>query len=173
MYSPRWALVMKQFNYLISLALFLFAAANSLAHTTDQDELQAFVQEYEAVWQSHDAARLANFFTEDSDMIMGILPRISGRAAIEQWWGQYFSRINPGRQLSISIESWRVVGPGVALLNVDTTTAGTHTETNEIMESRRARGTWIVTRIGSDWKIAALRAHSPIGEMRTAPGTDN
>lgn len=148
-------------------------AGQEVRRAVESDSLEAFVREYEETWQSHDAERLAGFFTEDSDMIVGILPRISGRAAIETWWGLYFSRIDRGRALSISIDSIRRLSPDIALLNVQTTTGGTHSETSEELESRRARGTWVVTRVGGEWKIAALRAHSPVGQQRPVPGTDD
>ena len=137
------------------------------------EPIEEFVRTYEETWQSHSAERLAEHFAEDSDMIVGILPRISGRAAIENWWDVYYSRIDSGRVIAISIESVRVPSPDIALLDVETTTGGTHSETREVLESRRARGTWMVTRVDGDWKISALRAYSPVGEQRQRPGMDN
>ena len=151
----------------------LIAASDSLPQAAESDPLQDLVNKYEETWQAHDAKRLADFFAEDSDMIIGIQPRITGRAAIETSWDLYFSRIDSGRVISISIESIRILSPNIALLNLHTTTGGTHSETNEVLESRKARGTWVVIRSSGDWRISALRAHSPIGELREAPGTDN
>ncbi len=150
------------------------AAIDSLAQTAESGSLEDFIiNEYEETWRSHDAKRLADFFAEDADMIFGIQPRIVGRAAIETSWDLYFSRIDSGRAVSISIDSIRNLSPRIALLNVHTTTGGTHSETNEELPSRKARGTWVVTRVGGDWKIAALRIHSPVGEQRLGPGTDD
>ncbi len=159
-------------KHILPLALMLIAASDSLAQTGESDQLKDFVNKYEEAWQFHDAERLADFFGEDSDMIVGIQPRIVGRAAIETWWSQYFSRIDSGRVIAISIESDRVLSPSIAILNVATTTSGTHSETDETLEPRKARGTWVVIRSSGDWRISALRAHSPIGELREAPGTD-
>jgi hypothetical protein len=97
---------------------------------------------------------------------------VSGRAEIERLWGIYFSRIDRGRLLGITVESARLLGPEVAIVNVATTTGGQHSESGEALETRRARGTWVVTREGGAWQIAALRAHSPVGELRAAPGRD-
>lgn len=157
----------------LPLALLLIVASDAFAQATEADQLEEFVSKYEETWQSHDAERLADFFADDCDMIIGTQPRIVGRRAIEASWNHYFSRINSGRLLAISVESIRMLSPDVSLLNVHTTTGGTHSETNEILESRKARGTWVVTRSGGRWKISALRAHSPIGVLREAPGTDN
>jgi len=97
---------------------------------------------------------------------------MSGRAAIQAWWNVYFSRLDSGRVISISIEFVRVLSADVVLLNVETTTGGTHSETNMTLEPRKARGTWAATRSGGEWRITALRAHSAVGKLRQAPGTD-
>ena len=136
------------------------------------DSLEDFVHRYEKTWQSHDAKLLVDFFAEDADMIIGIEPVITGRASIQAWWKLYFTRLDRGRTISISIDSIRILSPDVALLNVETTT-GSDSETTANLESRRARGTWVVTHRGSGWKISALRAHSPVGQLRDAPGKDN
>lgn len=158
---------------LLLLVLLLATASNSLGQTPEAQSLENFVKTYQETWQSHDASRLANFFTDDSDMIIGIQPIIVGRPAIEKWWDQYFSRIDSGRIVSVSIESMRILGSSIVLLNVQTTTSGIHSETNKGLESRNARGTWVVTSADGEWKIAALRMHSPVGERRLEPGTDN
>jgi len=157
---------------LLPLALLLIVSSMAPAQANKADELQEFIKQYEESWQSHDAERLEGFFADDADMIVGIQPRIVGREAISSWWGGYFLRIDSGRLLTISVESIRLLSPDIALVNVDTTTGGAHSKTNEILESRKARGTWVVTRDSGDWKISALRAHSPVGELREAPGTD-
>ena len=157
---------------LLSLVLLLAFSGQTVAQADEESELREFIKQYQETWQSHDAERLGDFFADDSDMIVGIQPRIVGREAIAAWWNLYFSRIDSGRLLSVSIESIRLLSPDVALINVATTTGGTHSGTNETLESRKARGTWVVTRGGGGWKISALRAHSPVGKLREAPGTD-
>lgn len=152
--------------------LLLIVSGQAFAQANEADELQEFVKRYEEIWQSHDGELLEDFFAYDSDMIVGIQPRIVGREAIAASWNRYFSRIDSGRLLAVSIESMRFLSPDIALINVATTTGGTHSETNEMLESRKARGTWVVTRGGGEWKISALRAHSPIGELREVPGKD-
>ena len=159
-------------KYVQLMVLLLAAASDSLAQTSASDSLEEFVRTYEETWQLHDATRLGNFYTADADMIIGIQPIIVGRPAIETWWDVYFSRIDSGRVVSVSIESMRLLSPAIALLNVATTTSGNHSATNEVMESRQARGTWVVTSAGGEWKIAALRMHSPVGKQRLKPGTD-
>lgn len=156
------------------LLMMSFVVLGPINARADQaNELQEFVRQYEETWQSHDGERLGQFFADDSDMIIGILPRIVGREAIAASWDRYFSRIDSDRLISISIESVRFLSPDIALINVATTTGGSRSETKEILESRKARGTWVMIRAGGTWKISALRAHSPIGELRERPGTDS
>jgi uncharacterized protein (TIGR02246 family) len=159
-------------KHLLPLVLLLIFSGQAFAQANEADELQEFIKRYEEIWQSHDGELLGDFFARDSDMIVGIQPRIVGREAIAASWNQYFSRIDSGRLLTISNESMRFLSPEIALINVATTTGGTHSETNEILESRKARGTWVVTRGGGEWRISALRVHSPVGELREVPGTD-
>ena len=159
-------------KHLLPLVFLLGVSGQACAQAVDADELLEFVKQYGRSWQTHDGARVGDFFAEDADMIVGIEPRIVGREAITAFWSQYFSRIDAGRLLAISVKSQRFLGDDIALINVATTTAGTHSKTNEILEPRKARGTWVVTRGGGGWMLAALRAHSPVRELRAAPGTD-
>ena len=140
-------------KYFLPFALILLAVSQSLADPAASDSLEDFVSRYEETWQSHHAQRLAEFFAEDADII-GIQPRIVGRASIQMWWDRYFSRLDSGRVVSISVESIRILSPDVALLNVATTTGGFHSETSEPLESRKARGTWVVTRSRGAWTIS-------------------
>jgi uncharacterized protein (TIGR02246 family) len=160
---------MKRFS---SLVLLFILSVLALAQPNDADQLEEFVKRYEETWQSHNGDLVGEFFALEADMIIGIQPRFVGREAIAASWSQYFSRIDSGRFLTVSIESIRFLSPDIALINVVTTTGGTRSETNERLESRRARGTWVVTRGNEDWKISALRAHSPVGQLRQEPGTD-
>lgn len=160
-------------KHLLSLMLLLIVSSQAFAQAKETDEIQEFVYLYQETWQSHDAERLGDFFADDSDMIVGIQPRIVGREAVESWWSRYFSHIDGGRVVAISIESVSNLSPNIALLNIHTTTGGTHSKTHEVLESRKARGTWVVTRVSGNWKIAAMRMHSPVGEIREAPGIDN
>lgn len=154
------------------IAILLLSTQSAWAQNSDLSELAQFVKVYEETWNTHDAQLLAGLFTEDSDMLVGIGPRLSGRSAVGRWWEIYFSRIDRGRFLEISIDSVRFLGSDVALLNVDTTTGGEHAETSEMLPTRLARGTWVVVRRHGDWQISALRAHSPLGESREGPGVD-
>ena len=44
-----------------------------------QNELHTRIEDYQKVWNTHQASAVAAFFTEDADMIIGNGPRIVGR----------------------------------------------------------------------------------------------
>lgn len=156
-----------------SLALFVAAgqAASQTANDPSLTEVRAQVQAYERAWNSHDASKVAAFYTDDADMIMGNGPRITGREAIAQWWARYFAAISGRRVGTFRVETIRLLAPGVVLANVSSLTAG-RGEHDEDLPARRARGTWILIARDGRWLISALRGLPAEGEMRVAPGTD-
>jgi uncharacterized protein (TIGR02246 family) len=134
-------------------------------------DVRAQVRAYERAWNSHDASRVAAFYTHDADMVMGNGPRISGRAAITEWWARYFAAISDQRVGTLEVESLRLLTPDVALANVSTLTAG-RDEKDEVLPARRARGTWILTAQDGQWLISALRGLPAEGDVRVEAGTD-
>jgi uncharacterized protein (TIGR02246 family) len=137
----------------------------------EHSELRARVRAYERVWNTHEAAAVAGFFTEDADMIIGNGPRVAGREAIQQWWAGYFVRIAATREATFGIESLQLISHDVALINVNSTTAGRE-EAGQEMPTRLARGTWVMVQRSGDWLISALRGLPALGDLRISPGTD-
>lgn len=134
-------------------------------------ELPSRVKAYEHVWNTHQAGAVAAFFTEDADMIFGNGPKIVGRKAIRDWWDGYFARIDEMRTGTFVIDSLRMITPDVALININSTTAG-HGPTVQQLPTRLARGTWVMVRHSGDWWISALRGLPAEGDVRLGPGTD-
>lgn len=85
--------------------------------------VRAVVDAYGHAWNTHDAASVAAFFSEDADMVMGNGPRVNGRTAIQDWWGHYFGAIDEQRTGTFAVESIRLIAPDVALVNVTSRTA--------------------------------------------------
>lgn len=141
------------------------------ASAQSQADVRALVRAYERAWNTHDASRVAAFYTHDADMVMGNGPRISGREAITEWWARYFAAISDKRVGTFEVESLRLLNPDVALANVGTLTAG-RDEKGEELPARRARGTWILTTQDGQWLISALLGLPAEGDLRVEPGTD-
>lgn len=140
-----------------AIALFV-GCPGTIAAQTPEDivAIGAFVDGYRTAWDAHDPVALGAFFTEDADMIMGVAPAARGRAAVQDWWREYFARQEPERRVVIEIHDVRVVAADVAVLNVATTTRGRNARSEEL-RARRARGTWVVVRKDGMWRIAAMR----------------
>jgi uncharacterized protein (TIGR02246 family) len=133
--------------------------------------VRAQVRAYEDAWNSHDASRVAAFYTLDADMVMGNGPLIHGREGITEYWAGYFAAISDYRVGAFDVEPLRQLTPDVALANVSTLTAG-RGEKHEELPERRARGTWILTARDGQWLISALRGLPAEGDVRVEPGTD-
>lgn len=151
------------------LALFVFSGVCRAEE--GEPELDAFLQAYTAVWNAHDGQALAALFTADADFIMGSLPRTAGREAIGGWWNADFSRIDEGRKGEFELRSFRDIAPGVRLVNVGSTTSGVN-KRGEELETRLARGTWVLVKRNETWLIAAMLGLPAEGEHRSRPGED-
>lgn len=146
-------------------------ATSSVATAEDATSDFGFLEVYTSTWNTHDADALVRLFTADADLTMGNLPLVVGREAIRGWWQAYFSRIDEGRKGEFEVLSNRVIAPGVRLVNVRSKTSGTN-ESGDQLETRLARGTWVVVKTGETWLIAAMRGLPAEGEQRVRPGTD-
>jgi len=114
-------------------------------------------EEYLHTFNTRDAAALAKFFTEDADFIMGNLPRLIGRQAIENWWRNYFAKQEPGRRGTFILKSVSFITSDVTLVNIETVTGG-HDKNSVELRTRKARGTWVLHRQkNGDWLITAMR----------------
>ena len=118
-------------------------------------EFGSFLQAYTAIWNTHDGNALAALFTREADLIMGNLPRIVGREAIGEWWKTYFSRIVEDRKGAFELLSLKELTPEVMLVNIASKTFGVN-EHGAQLETRLARGTWIIVKRNAVLQIAAL-----------------
>jgi uncharacterized protein (TIGR02246 family) len=153
------------------LMILMVLAISDFAATGDDISEFAFLEAYASAWNTHDGDVLAALFTTDADIMMGNLPLIVGRKAIRDWWQIYFSRIDEDRKGNFELLSTRVIAPGVKLVNILSKTSGTNVSGDQL-ETRLARGTWVVVKTGKTWLIAAMRGLPAEGEQRVRPGTD-
>lgn len=161
-------------NHRVNVGLLLLALlVTSGVSPAEQgnSEFNSFLEAYTATWNTHDGDALAALFTADADLIMGSLPRIAGREAIGGWWNTYFSRIDEGREGEFELLSLRDIAPGVLLVNVGSKTSGANGHGEEL-ETRLARGTWVLVKRNETWLIAAMRGLPAEGEHRLRPGED-
>ena len=161
-------------NHRVGRGLVLLAVlTTSCAQPAKQGEsdFRAFLDVYTETWNQHDGAALGALFTADADLIVGNLPRVSGREAIGESWDMYFSRLDEGRRGEFELLSLRDIAPGVLLVNIGSKTSGISGR-GEVLETRLARGTWVLVERNDTWLIAAMRALPAEGEDRLRPGQD-
>jgi uncharacterized protein (TIGR02246 family) len=161
-------------NHRVNLGLLLLALLVTSGVSPAEEgnsEFDSLLEAYSATWNTHDGDALAALFTADADLIMGSLPRIAGREAIGGWWNTYFSRIDEGRKGEFELLSLRDIAPSVRLVNLVSKTAGANRHGGEL-ETRLARGTWILVKRDESWLIAAMRGLPAEGEHRLRPGAD-
>ena len=122
----------------------------------DSAAVRAQIEAYRNAWNTHESDAIAGFFTEDADMVMGNLPAAHGRQAIQDWWGDYFARQEPERNITTAVNSVKIIGANVALASVATTTGGQDANGKALL-TRKARGVWLMRKRDGDWLIDTIR----------------
>lgn len=155
----RFSLTVMLVNVLIVTVTITASFPGMATAQTNKDSatVYAMVESYQSTWNTHESAALAGFFTKDADMVIGNLPAMHGRQAIQKWWQKYFAQQESERKLTIAVNSIRHLADDVELVNVGTITGGKDTRGVEFHE-RKARGTWLLRRHNSSWLISALQA---------------
>lgn len=128
----------------------------SVEHTNSLRSVAlAFVTDFEKVFNEHDPSAVSAFFRDNADIIVLNGPLIHGKGAIQNFWGNYFSK--PGNYRAwFTIDHIRAISNDVIQINLAST--GAIPGTKENSESlRRSRSTWFLVRESDRWQIDALR----------------
>lgn len=126
----------------------------------DERAIRAVVESYLAARANQDAAALAKLFTGEVDQLVSSGEWRKGRDAVVR--GTLASSQNSGGQRSISIESVRLLAPGVALAD------GRYELKN--LAGGQTRGMWttfLMTGAPGGWRIAAIRNMLPAAPAPT------
>jgi uncharacterized protein (TIGR02246 family) len=156
--TPKFMSLMSRSAAIITTIVVFAVFPSRIAAETYEDSTSVYkqIERYQVIWNTHDAAALAELFAEDADFIMGNQPLIRGRKAIQNWWWNYFKRQETERRLIIIVNSVRIISTDVAVANVATTTGGQDDQGKELL-ARKARGTWVLHRQNGKWLIIAMR----------------
>ena len=154
--SPLTSILMLSVS-IIAMSMFVLALPALMRAQTEEDsvDLREFVKAYQIAWNTHDPTSVAAFFSENADLVMGNLPGVKGREAIESSWRAYFQRQEPNRQITIHVTSKRLLTPSVAVMNVTTTTGPASGDESLIV--RKFRGTWLLQHDDGNWSITSMR----------------
>lgn len=120
---------------------------------SDEDEIRGLVARYVAAREAQDPDRTAALFTGDADQLVSSGEWRRGREALVKG-AMASSRANEGRR-TVVVESIRFITPGVAIADGRYEIAGAGT--------RRMWSTFVVTKTGEGWLIAAIRNMLPAG----------
>jgi uncharacterized protein (TIGR02246 family) len=143
------------------LALVIVVMPSSFGSAAIQNSpaaLRTLVQTFQTVWDAHDAVRVADLFSEDADQIMGDGPTTVGRQAVRQWWETRFASMEPGRRITLTVGSVRLISPDVGVINTVAVSGGRGLQ-GQSLASDTDRGTWVVVNRAGQWVIAALRVY--------------
>jgi len=147
---------------IITTGFFAAGYSSTAASQTFEDSASVyeFVEAYQRTISTHNPVALGAFFTEDANLIMYNLPEVQGRQAIENWWQEFwqsrFNKQEPGRRGTFNVNSVRFLTTDIALANVESTTGGRDSSGVEL-DTRKARGTWLLHRQNDNWLISAMR----------------
>jgi uncharacterized protein (TIGR02246 family) len=156
----------------ISLLLLGLLITSCISPVMEGDsEINSLLEAYTTTWNTHDGEAVAAYYTSDADLIMGSLPLITGRKAIGRWWNTYFSQIAESRKGEFKLLTIRDIAPDVRIVNVCSKTYGRNKDSKEL-ETRLARGTWVLVKRNDIWQIASMRGLPAEGEQRYRPGVD-
>ena len=160
-FALRYVSIITKVASIIAIALIISALTNiAMAQTIgDSASVYKFVEEYQQTINTRDPVALATFFTDDADLMMFNLPGVHGRKAIENWWRDVwqskFNKQELGRRGTFILNSVRFLAADVAVTNIETTTGGQDSLGAEL-QTRKARGTWLLNRQNGNWLISAI-----------------
>lgn len=120
-------------------------------NAADQKQVSAIVTGLEKAWNEHDMHALANLFHEDGTWVLWTGQVWKGRNMIEEGHAAvhktYFRKSIQRKQ----IEELTFVGEGMAVVRTYETLMGDERYPDRVVRSRKLL---VVTRRGSNWKIA-------------------
>jgi len=153
-------------NVALVLTLAAVVVIPSLGSAPTQDSpppaLRTIVQTFQDAWDTHDAARLTELFTDDADQIMGNGPASVGRSAIRRWWEARFAGMERGRTIKLTVNSVRLISPAAGVINTVAVTGGRDSQ-GQPLPSNTDRGSMVVVNRAGQWRIAALRVYDAEG----------
>lgn len=153
--DQRSALMRLALTILASNGVAAGSAPLQAQEAATMSELREYVEAYQRTWNTRNTSALGAFFAEDADMVMYNQPRVQGRRAIEESWQSYFAMQEAERRGTFDVTSMKILAPGVAVVDVASTTAGSPGGMDLV--TRRARGTWLLKKAAGNWQISALR----------------
>ena len=120
---------------------------------TDKKGLDESLEKWITSFNKHDATAVAKTYTEDTDLMGPDGTRFKGRAAVQKYYAEFFSK-NPNVKSKISGVSRRVLAPGVIVED------GTWEERGHSEAGQPTKGLYcaILVKKNGEWIVVHERA---------------
>lgn len=128
-----------------------------------QTTAEAVVHEFSKAWNKHDAKALAALFAPDGDLINPGGRPASGKAEIEQFFGEEHTGYLKDSQMNVSIRRVRQLRPDIAIVTVDMAMTGVRGPGSNELSSGDIITTFVVEKQGDAWRIVTIRPMRPAG----------
>lgn len=90
----------------------------------NKEEFQNFSNEFVAAWEKHDPKALADFWTDDGDLLSLWSAVYSGKPAIEKLFAKEQANEMKHSHIKIVVENVRLIDPETAFVDADLTISG-------------------------------------------------
>ena len=132
--------------------------------TTDEQAVQAILQQFEAAWNAYDSVRIAALFAEDATFIHIIGGQLDGRTAIEAAHRLIFNTIYRSSHATLMLRNIRFVRPDVAVVFSQ---MQVKFKENDEHREIQTRPTLIAVKEQANWQIVTFQ-NTRISEVPTA-----
>jgi uncharacterized protein (TIGR02246 family) len=127
--------------------------------TRDEQAVRALVRQVQDGWNAGDGAAFAAPFADDANYVAPHGQPTHGRATIAHGHQAIFDTMYKNSTNTFTVEAVRFLRPDVAVVHVHhhlRLAEPVPWFTGETVRGTQARSTWVVTRDGGTWRVAAL-----------------
>lgn len=147
----------KYFIYALSLwmVLFNFQAYAQTDQQNDDTQIKQIIDAYYEAWNQHDAKKIATFYASDGDVRTPWNEIGTNRKEVEAVYAHEFKRYTKNANIKASLKSIKMIKPGLAFLDVETTITGIPTDTTSIPFHHHV--VYVLQKNNGKWQILISR----------------
>ncbi len=127
----------------------------------EEDAIRGVVRKVQDGWNAGSGERFAEPFAEDADYVIVNAVHVQGREAIGVGHQQIFDTVYKGSNNTLTVEHVRFIRPDVAIAHV---LANLKFNPGGGPQEASARSTWVLTKEGGEWRIAAFH-NTPLAQF--------
>lgn len=127
----------------------------SLPLFAQDPEIRKLMAEYSQAWNTHEAAAVMRFYSEDADVLSGG-NLIKGRAAIEKLLAREFAAVPKDAAITLDVKAVRSLTAGYSMVD-GAYQVGTHHLDSHNGEGSSGNFSMLVRHTGQRWTIVAFR----------------